>query len=609
MKRRPNKRLRFAVSGGLTAAAALGAVAFAPLYAPLFAQGAPESLLPPGFGQPAPPSRPAPAAPATAPAAGTPTPVAPTGTAAPALSLDPSIFGSAEPEPEIVEALELPDDARRSVDRVGAIAGFGPETFGDADGRFLSVLMRRLDVPLASRWASITLRRALLSRVQTPSHVLPADWIAERAWLLLRMGEADGARMLVQDVDVDRFNAKLFAVAGQTALATADAPGLCPLTHDAVMRSKDPVWPLAQAICAALSGDTAIAGVLMDQARRRTSDSRGIDIQLAEKMMGVTGAGRRSASIDWTGVNQLTSWRFGMANALGVTIPSDLMGTVGPQVAAWQARAPMLPPGERIDSALVAARLGVFSNATLVDLYAAAGEGQDPDPASPAERLRVCYVGDGEPARISAMRALWDGDPEKPHDRFASLILTARAAARIKPSSDYAGDAAGLIGAMMTAGLDRRAAGWGRVIDAMSPEKGDPAWAILAVGTERPSVDLSTDRIAGFAERATEANSRRGRMLIAALAGLGRLTGADEVKLAQDNGLRFDLRSNWSRLLQQAANRRQPGTVALLVAAGMQHGDWRGVPPDMFYMMIRSLTVVGLEGEARMIAAEAMTRL
>ena len=28
-------------------------------------------------------------------------------------------------------------------------AGFGPNTFGDADGRFLSTLMRRLDVPLA----------------------------------------------------------------------------------------------------------------------------------------------------------------------------------------------------------------------------------------------------------------------------------------------------------------------------------------------------------------------------------------------------------------------------------------------------------------------------
>jgi len=358
-----------------------------------------------------------------------------------------------------------------------------------------------------------------------------------------------------------------------------------------------------------LSGDNAIAGVLMDQARRRTRDSRGIDIQLAEKMMGVTGAAQRRVAIDWTGVNQLTSWRFGMANALGVTIPSDLMGTVGPQVVAWQARAPMLPPSERIDSALVAARLGVFSNATLVDLYGAAGEGQDPDPTSPAERLRACYIGDGDADRVSAMRGLWDGDPEKPRDRYANLILTARAAARITPSADFAGDTAGLIGAMMTAGLDRRAASWARVVGAMSPEKSDPAWAILAVGAERPSVDLSTNRIAGFADRAAETDPRRGRMLLAALAGLGRLTGADEVKLTQKYGVGIGTRSNWSRLLQQAANKRQPGTVALLVAAGMQHGDWRAISPAMFYTMIRSLVVVGLDGEARMIAAEAMTRL
>jgi len=41
------------------------------------------------------------------------------------------------------------------------------------------------------------LRRALLTRVGTPGNVSAPDWVAERAWLLLRMGEADGARMLV----------------------------------------------------------------------------------------------------------------------------------------------------------------------------------------------------------------------------------------------------------------------------------------------------------------------------------------------------------------------------------------------------------------------------
>jgi hypothetical protein len=572
-----------------------------------FAQGAPESLLPPGFGQAPPPNRPAPADPAAPVAPGQAGPLL-TG---PQLTLDPAVF-SPPPAPA-AEALEMPKDARRSADRVGVIAGFGADTFGTANGRYLTTIMRRLDMPIASRWAAITMRRALISRVETPAGINPADWIAERAWLLLRMGEADGARLLVQAVDVDRFNAKLYAVAAQTALANGDPAGLCPLADGGALRSKEPIWPMARAICAGLSGDGAIADVLMDQARRRTSDPRGIDVQLAEKLLGVNGAGARSVAIEWTGVNQLTSWRFGMASALGVAIPSDLMATVGPQVAAWQARNPMLPAAERLDAALIAARLGVFSNSALVDLYGQLGEdSQELTSDSPAGRLRACYVGDDDSARVSAMRWFWNGEGKEEgqaHDRYAAQILTARAAASVRPSANFAGDVTDLIGAMMTAGLDRRAARWAPVVGGMSAEKGDPAWALLAVGSPEPVVDTSVDRVDAYAGRVEETNPQKARMLIAALAGLGRLGGEDAPKLYSDHGVTFDLTSNWAMLIRRAAFDKQPGTVALLVAMGMQRMDWRSVSPAMFYTMIRSLRLVGLEGEARMMAAEAMTRL
>jgi hypothetical protein len=195
MKPSPSKKSAFALAGGVAALAAAAALAQ-------------ESLLPEGFGQPGPSNRPQQAAPVPAqPGAARPAaPAAPA--AAPALVLDPAIFAEAAPvEPEAQE--ELPDSARRPIDLVGPFAGFGKAAWGEEDGRFLSTLMRRLDTPLASRWASITLRRALLTRVPTPAKVSAPDWIAERAWLLLRMGEADGARMLIQGVDVDRFNAKL----------------------------------------------------------------------------------------------------------------------------------------------------------------------------------------------------------------------------------------------------------------------------------------------------------------------------------------------------------------------------------------------------------------
>ena len=79
-----------------------------------------------------------------------------------------------------------------TIRRVGAIDeewSLGPNAFGNANGRYLSTLMRRADAPLPSRWASILLRRALLTPSRAPPTVNPVDWVAERAWLLLRMGE------------------------------------------------------------------------------------------------------------------------------------------------------------------------------------------------------------------------------------------------------------------------------------------------------------------------------------------------------------------------------------------------------------------------------------
>src|SRR3546814_10197024 len=39
------------------------------------------------------------------------------------------------------------------------------------------------------------------------------------------------------------------------------------------------------------------------------------DVLLAERVLGATGAGRRSTTIEWDNIDRLTSWRFGMATA------------------------------------------------------------------------------------------------------------------------------------------------------------------------------------------------------------------------------------------------------------------------------------------------------
>ena len=571
----------------------------------------PESLLPPGFEEPPQQTPPADNTASAQPSA--PSPAAPTVIPLPEFETigesaaeDMEALAEQEREPPI----EIPDFARRPTDVVGVIGpdqwGLEYGAFGGANGRFLATLMRRTDAPLPSRWMSILLRRALLSRVPAPSYLHPVDWVAERAWLLLRMGEADAARMLIQSVDVDQFTPKMFAVAVQTALATADPAALCPLVAPGRETSDEPVWPLADAMCAALAGEPARASTLIQQARRR-SRAQGIDVTLAEKVVGAGENTRRAVTIEWEDVDGLNSWRFGIASATGLEIPDRLMAGAGAHVRAWQARAPMLPLEQRVEAALTAASLGVFSNASLVEMYSLIADGTDPSEfrESIGGRLRTAYVARDINDRMRALRDLWDNGGDAEPRRHANLILTAAAAARIAPSQELREDAPELIASMLTAGYDARAARWARVVEGMEGKPGDEAWALLALSSPRANVD--SGRVGTFADNDDSPGGTRSRMLVAALAGLGRLAGAEG--LAEDMNINLARQNRWTRLLERAVERGQQGTVVLLAAAGMQTGGWAGVPPEHLYRIVSALRRVGLDYEARMIAAEALARL
>src|SRR3546814_6564015 len=102
------------------------------------------------------------------------------------------------------------------------------------------------------------------------------------------------------------------------------------------------------------------SSVLNQDARRCVA--RGSDFHLAEKVVGAGFNSRRSVNIEWTGVDKLTAWRFGMATATAVEIPENLWEGVDRHVRAWQARAVLLPMASRLAATNIAARLGVFSN-------------------------------------------------------------------------------------------------------------------------------------------------------------------------------------------------------------------------------------------------------
>ncbi len=543
-----------------------------------------------------------------------PQPQTPTATASPGDGADESAVevvtrGNLQPAQPVQPPIEYPGWARRDPRVVGALDpashGLGEDPWNGSSGAFLSTLMRRMDTPIASRWAHIALRDALLAKAPAPRDVNPVDWVAERAWLLLRMGEADAARMLVVGVDTDRFTPKMLQVAVQSALATADAAALCPL-ESGIRKYDAKIRQLVQAVCASLAGDQDNASAQIDNARRYGRIG-GIDLALTEKVIGAAGSGR-AATIEWEPVESLTAWRFGLSTATGAVPPARLVNAASPQLRAFQARAPLLSPQQRLDSALIAAGLGVFSSQSLVDLYSAIYDTTDPSdlPSTDAWQLRQAFVGKDEPARLDAIRHLLAVGKEG-LQKEAARALVARAATLITPDSKLAKDAPELISAMLAAGYDRAAARWIPAVSGMDDEDSDRCWSMLALAA--PDIaNVGSGRIGAFIRRDKSANKVRSAFLVAGLAGLGRITTDTANSLNRRYGLSLGGTTSWTRIIDASAGRGQAGTVLVLTGSGFQTPNWNRVPPAHLYHAIGALERTAQDFSARMIAAEALSR-
>ena len=508
--------------------------------------------------------------------------------------------------------VEYPAHARRDPWVVGRLdpvrIGLGENPWGGVSGVFLSALMRRMDTPIASRWAHIALRNALLAKARAPRSVNPVDWAAERAWLLLRLGEADAGRMLIADVDTDRFTPKMTQVAVQSALANADPPALCPL-ESGIRKYDQGIRALVSAMCASLSGEPESAAAQIDDARRHGRIG-GIDLLLAQKVVGAGSNTGRAVTIEWDPVDRLTAWRFGLATATGMVPPNRLIKPASTQLRAFQARAPLLAADERLDSAQIAAGLGVFSSQSMIDLYSAIYDSTDPSdlPNTDAWQVRQAFVGKDRDAKVAAIRKLLDKAKDPlPHEAVRAML--GRAASLIEPDPKLESDAPELIAAMLAAGYDRAAARWIGVSRRMGGNDGDRSWAMLALSAPDPrALDLSAARITGFISRDKSPGKMRSALLVAGLAGVGRI----DANAAETLSRRFELgvgrQSLWTQMIDAAAVRDQAGTVLVMAGTGFQTPDFKQIPASHLYHVVAGLVRTHQDFTARMIAAEALAR-
>jgi hypothetical protein len=204
---------------------------------------------------------------------------------------------------------------------------------------------------------------------------------------------------------------------------------------------------------------------------------------------------------------------------------------------------------------------------------------------------------------LAAIKALW-GSPDDPEKAYSRLVLTAYAAARMVPSQDMAGDARTLIASMLTAGLDANAARWGAVVPA-----GSGAWGLVALAAPVKSAVINGEVLDSFQSEDDSSGALRSQFLLAGLMGLGRVDDATGQAFAGKLKLNLGRETRWTRAIDDAAASDNPALVALLAGFGMQAASWDKMTAVHLYHIVSALRRVGLEGEARMIAAEAVARV
>ncbi|MGY6552353.1 MAG: hypothetical protein ACXIT4_10730 [Erythrobacter sp.] len=636
--------VKAARSGQIAAAGLAGAMVAIAGTSLALAQAAPQSILPPGFDDPAPapgPSpAPSPAASPRPPASGTQGPAPaqpaappPTTSGAPAdlpaiprmaaedLARLPTIEELEELSSDELDDLlglrpkfDIPPGARRAMTRVGLLAadegGLPPLSLVNQPASLVRAALAGTKGPLVSRWGHILLRRALASRLAAPQGMEPAEFAALRAGVLNGLGEFAVARALVQDIDTNDWSPALTEQALNAYIAAGDITGACPVVRLQGSLREDPQWRMLQAICNAYAGESVLAASQLDRALAQGIAPR-IDVLLARRFAGAAGRGQRAVEIEWNNVDDLNAWRFGLANALGEPVPAGLLDqALSQRGGAYFARAgavlPMLPPTERVRFAARAASEGILSSGALVDLYSqlytdAAATGAEADRGA---LLREAYTASNPAARIAAMKRIWDEAGEaRGVDGYAARILTAYAAARIPAAADYADEAGALITAMLTAGLDRDAAQWRSAV-----KQGSLGWALLALAQPQ-RINASRSAVDDFIDQDNSARARKSAFLVAGLAGLERISSGDASALAGQLNADLTRQTRWTRMIARAAEVNNKTLVVLLAGLGMQGDDWQQMTPLHLYHITSALRRVGLEAEARMIAAEAVARV
>ena len=482
----------------------------------------------------------------------------------------------------------------------GAV-GLGEGLWKASRGEVATRLMRAMPAQSASRYAHILLRRALLTRAEPPAGAAAAGFVSARAHLLLRMGEAESARMVMGMFPQSAYTRQSYAVAVQAHLAALDLPGACPLARKAIVFSQDVQWPLLSGVCSALDGDEGGAALGLDIARQE-GEVNDFDLGLAEQMVTALSGGGRGGEIDWPANGRFTTYRVAGVYSSGQRFPAGALLRASPAVQGWLARNAAVDSDSRWPLAWAATADGVMSGSEFASLWALRGARMDPRTRAyrPEGLYERCATLPKLADRQAACRSLLaKGSSEK--GRAALLALLATPAVHWPLRADQAGFAPTLVRGLVMGGNPAAARRWWPLMAKASPKDRSAVWGLLAVALGGPGLEITPDRVDDWVD-AQSGEGKRRRIAIGRAAFMALGAG---ISAPFGSGLGSAPDTVVYQRLADAARRGARGEVVMFSHLALS-GGWGSIEPSGLLAVLRALRSVGLVAEARMIAAEAI---
>ncbi|HEY9080942.1 hypothetical protein [Magnetovibrio sp.] len=506
-----------------------------------------------------------------------------------------------------------------------AEGGFGAAMWAGTQNGVIEHLLPQVPVTTASPAVRDLMRRLLLTGAEVPEGGVTGALISLRAGLLSAMGDFVGVKSLLNAVPGRATNPDLLRVEVDTRFLTGDVARACQLAHAYIQEQQSSYWQKAFIFCQALEGDSAKARLGLALLEELGVDDP-VFFQLVDALARQNDPAYKAPVID--SLSDPTPLHLALARVAKVTLPSDVIASNRPGVLRAIAISPNAAPELRLEAAERAEVAGALPVDALRQLYASISFSEDElkNPLTHAAQ-RSGPMSRALLYRATLMQTVPSAQAEALHramllarqgGRYAS---TARAflpqLSRIPSSTELAWFAPEAIRAFLITGRHAEAGPWFELLKDVASREPKMAAELASL--------MPVARLSGFegasawtmenlhawwiAVKDSDGARDKAVMLAATLEALGEFVPdeiwTDLIAGTSHTALLAPYPAHWF-LLDNASHRGRVGETVLLSLVALGDGGPARADPIVLHHVLRALRTIGLEGEVRAMALEAV---